>query len=102
EKQITVKVKASIPSTPSPASNPGSFDCKMTNVYGDTVDIALPCAPERQIERVSGWLPNTGPRETLAVAFVVGTIAGYFLARSRLMAKELDIVRSDYAAHGGN
>lgn len=102
EKQITVKVKNNIPSTPSPASNPGSFDCKMTNVYGDTVDIHLPCSPEKRIEQVSGSLPNTGPGETLAVAFLVTAVAGYFFARSRLMAKELNIVRTDYANSGGN
>lgn len=102
EKQITVKVKAVIPSTPSPASNPGSFDCKMTNVYGDTIEVNVPCSPAKVTEITTTSLPNTGPGETLAVAFVVTTIAGYFLARSRLMAKELDIVRTDYATSGGN
>lgn len=103
EKQITVKVKSVIPSTPSPASNPGTFDCKMTNVYGDTVELHLPCSPEKVVEQITTTsLPNTGPGEVLAVAFVVTTIAGYFLARSRLMAKELDIVRTDYATSGGN
>lgn len=102
EKQVTVKVKATIPSTPSPSSNPGSFDCKMTNVYGDVIEVNVPCSPAKTTEQISGSLPNTGPGETLAVAFAVTTIAGYFFARSRLMAKELDIVRSDYAASGGN
>ncbi len=102
EKQITIKVKPVIPSTPSPTSNPGSFDCKMTNVYGDTVEINLPCAPEKTVEQINGSLPNTGPGETLAVAFVVTTVAGYFFARSRLMAKELDFVRAEYATSGGN
>jgi uncharacterized repeat protein (TIGR01451 family) len=102
EKQVTVKVKAVIPETPSPASNPGSFDCKMTNVYGDTIEINVPCSPAKTTEIVSGSLPNTGPGETLAVAFIVTTVAGYFLARSRLMAKELDIVRTEYATSGGN
>lgn len=102
EKQVTVKVKAVIPSTPTPGTNPGSFDCKMTNVYGDTIEINVPCSPAKTAEIVNGSLPNTGPGETLAVAFVVTTIAGYFLARSRLMAKELDVVRTDYATSGGN
>lgn len=102
EKQITVKVKAVIPDTPSPGSNPGSFDCKMTNVYGDTVEVNIPCSPAKTVEQITGTLPNTGPGEILAVAFTVTTVAGYFLARSRLMAKELDIVRTDYATSGGN
>lgn len=102
ERQITVKVKAVIPDTPSPGSNPGSFDCKMTNVFGDTVEVNIPCSPAKTAEQITGTLPNTGPGAILAVAFTVTTVAGYFLARSRLMAKELDIVRTDYATSGGN
>lgn len=102
EKQVTVKVKATIPNTPAPASNPGSFDCKMTNVYGDTIEVNVPCSAVKNVEQTTTALPNTGPGETIAVAFVVATVAGYFLARARLMKKELDIVRTDYANSGGH
>ena len=98
---FTVKVKDPIPQTPTPASNPGSFDMKMTNVYGDTVVINLPPTVVKTAEHVTTTLPNTGPGETLAVGGAVAVIVGYFFARSRLMAKELDLVRSDYATTGG-
>jgi len=102
EQKLTVKIKDPIPNTPVPASNPGSFDCAVTNVYGDTVTIELECGLPKTTEQVTTSLPNTGPGETLAVAFVVTTIAGYFFARSRLMVKELEIVKADYATSGGN
>ncbi len=102
EKQITVRVKDPIPNTPASSSDPSSFDCVMTNVFGDITHVNLPCAPEKEIEQVTTSLPNTGPGETIAAAFVVTTVAGYFFARSRLMAKELDIVRTEYASTGGN
>lgn len=98
-KKIVVKIKSPIPQTPVSASDPGSYDLVMTNVfYGKSINIELPAAPHKQIEIVNNTLPNTGPGETLAVGFALFTIMGYFFARSRQMAEELDIVKEEYAA----
>jgi len=102
EKTLTIRVKSQIPDTPASTSNPGSYDCVMTNVYGNAVDIPVACSVAKTTEQITTTLPNTGPGETLAVAFVVTAIGGYFLARTKLMVKELEIVRSDVAISGGN
>ncbi len=102
EQKLSVQIKDPIPQTPASASNPESFDCTITNVYGNTVNIKLSCSVPKTTEQIAGSLPNTGPGETIAVAFLVTSVAGYFFARSRLMAKELQIVRNDYATSGGN
>lgn len=102
QRQITVMIKDPLPQTPVSSSNPGSFDCVMTNVYSDTVNIKLKCGAAKTTEQVSTALPNTGPGETLAVAFVVTVVGGYFLARTKLMATELDIIKSEYTSGGGN
>lgn len=96
--QFQVKVKDPIPGTPASSSDPGHFDLTMTNVYGNTVNIKLPATVSKTAEAVSTSLPNTGPGTTLTVGFVIVTIAGYFFARSRLLAKELTIVKTDYTA----
>lgn len=102
-KKITVKVKNPIPQTPTSSSDPGSNDLTMTNVYyGTAVNITLPAAPVKQIEVVTQTLPQTGPGTTIAVGFAVTVFASYFFARSRLVAKELDIVRADFATSGGS
>jgi len=100
KKTITVKVKSPIPSTPASSSDPGHFDCKMTNVYGDTVNIKVNCVAIKTIER-TGQLPNTGPGESLVVGFGIALIVGYFFARSKLFATELTIVRNEYGNSGG-
>ena len=100
-KVFKVKVKNPLPSTPRSTSDPGHFDMTMTNVYGDTVTIKLPPPITKQTEIVTQSLPNTGPGETLAVGFGITAIVGYFFARSRLMAKELDVVRKEYTTSGG-
>lgn len=100
-KKITVKIKDKIPETPSPSSNPGSFDLLLTNVYGDAVNIRLPGSVAKIVEQTNTTLPNTGPGTTVMIAVSITMIASYFFARSRLMAKELDMVREEYAAAGG-
>ncbi len=101
-KQITVKVKNPIPQTPISSSNPGTYDCTMTNVFSDTVNVKVKCGVAKTTEQIGTALPNTGPGETLAVSFVVTVVAGYFLARSKLMSKELDLLKVEYTSGGGN
>ncbi len=100
EQRLKVRIKDPIPQTPVSASNPGTFDLTLTNVYGDTVNIDVEGELPKTVEMTTKELPNTGPGETLAVAFVITVGAGYFFARTRLMTKELDIVKSEYAAGG--
>lgn len=101
-KKITVKVKNPIPQTPVSSSDPGSNDLVMTNVYyGSSVNIKLPASPIKTVELTTQTLPETGPGTTVAIGFLVTTVSAYFLARSRLLAKELDIVRTDFSASGG-
>lgn len=96
-KTFKVRVKNPLPQTPSPVGNPGSFNLVMTNVYGNTVEIKLPTTVTKSTEQVAQTLPNTGPGEALAVGALLITVVGYFFARSRLMAKELDIIKVEYS-----
>lgn len=107
--QITVKVKDPIPQTPSPCANETvspcpstqSFDLIMTNVYNNTINITVKPPIAKTIETTATTLPNTGPGETIAISFILTVIVGYFFARSRILVKELDIVRTEYTASGG-
>lgn len=97
ERKITVKVKDPIPQTTVSASNPGTYDLKMTNVYGNAVEIKLPGNVVKTTEQVTTTLPNTGPGTSLMIGFVVTSVIVYFFARARLMATELVIAREEYA-----
>lgn len=102
-KKITVKIKDPIPQTPISASDPGSFDLVMTNVYyGSSVNIKLPPSIIKTTELGVQSLPETGPGTTLTAGFAVTTFAAYLFARSRLLAKELDIVKKDFTSTGGS
>lgn len=102
KKTFVVKIKDEIPQTPVSVSDPGSYDLTMTNVFrGVAINIKLPPGISKTTEQVVTTLPNTGPGTSLAIGFVITTMAAYFFARNRLIGKELDIIRSDFAQTGG-
>lgn len=103
QKRLTIKVKSTIPVTNTPSANPGSFDCVMTNVYNNAVNIKVDCPIVKQVEVVTTTkLADTGPGTSIAIGFGLTVIVGYFFARSRLMTKELDAIRVEYTSSGGS
>lgn len=101
-KVFRVKVKDPIPSTPSPdTTNKSAGDLVMHNKYGNDIEIKLPGTPVKTVELVNSTLPKTGPGASLTIGFITMTIVGYFFARSRLMAKELVLVKDEYVETSG-
>lgn len=96
-KLFRVTLKNPIPATNSPSAVSGTYDCKIANKYGNEVTMNVNCPAVKGIESI----PNTGPGTSLLFGFVLTTIVGYFFARSRLMAKELDFIRAEHAPTGG-
>ena len=85
--KVAVTVKSPIPTTPQ-VQGTGRYDHVMTNVYSNAINISIPESPEVQIQTTAAALPNTGPGTSLAIAAFVFITAGYFFARSRLLASE--------------
>lgn len=100
-KTIHVKVKDVIPTTNRPSNASDDYDCVISNKYGNEVTMTVGCPLIKNIDQVSTKLPNTGPGANLVAGFGITVIAGYFFSRSRLLAKELDIIKADYAGAGG-
>jgi uncharacterized repeat protein (TIGR01451 family) len=99
EKQLIFKVQLlnPIPATNRPSATSGDFDCQIDNTYGNIVSMQVNCPAVKGIET----LPNTGPGTSLFAGIAITTIVGYFFARSRLLTKELAIIRTDFATTGG-
>ncbi len=97
-KKLTIKIKDPIPDSPISSSDPSSFDLTLTNVYkGQTVNILLPQSIVKTTEQITRTIPNTGPGSSLAITFGITMVAGYLFARSRLLTKELGILKTEYA-----
>jgi hypothetical protein len=93
--QVSVKVDDPVPQTPTSTSDPDDFNLVMTNVYGNTINIKVPGSPAKTIETTAAVLPNTGPGTSIFIGAVIVMVAGYFFARSRLLARESAIAIED-------
>ena len=96
-KNFRVTMKKPVPATNTPSNISGSFDCKIANKYGNEIDMNVACPVVKGVES----LPNTGPGASLIFGFIVTMVIGYFFARSRLLARELDLIKSEYSPTGG-
>lgn len=92
-----VKIKDPIPSTNSPSAVSTNYDCKISNEYGTEITMSINCPLVKGLET----LPNTGPGSSLIMMTGITSVIGYFFARSRLLAKEVSLIRRDFIATGG-
>lgn len=96
---FTVQLASSIPSMNTGVSDGSSYDCKMTNTFGNSIEIAVNCPIQKlAVEQVVEELPETGPRENMMFAGIVLAIVTYFYARARQLGKEVRLVRKDLNA----
>lgn len=95
---FSVRMPATIPVTAQGLSDPSSYDCIMTNVFGNEVTIPVVCAPPKVIEKIVTQLPHTGPTENMIFAGVVLAVVTYFYARTRQVNKEIRLIRRDLNA----
>jgi uncharacterized repeat protein (TIGR01451 family) len=86
-----------VPATNRPSATSADFDCEIDNTYGNNVNMSVQCPVVKGVET----LPNTGPGTSLIAGTTITAFVGYFFARSRLLAKEINIIRTDYAMSGG-
>jgi fimbrial isopeptide formation D2 family protein len=94
--RFDVQVKSDVPATPENISNPASFDCVMTNTFGQTTSVTVNCPAAKQIETVVSNLPSTGPTENLLVGGITFAVVVYFYARSRQLGREVRLIRRDF------
>lgn len=97
-KIITVKVNDEIAATSRHESARNSYDCKITNVFGQTVNVNMECPPAKVVETIISELPKTGMATNLLASGAVLAVVTYFYARSRQLKKEVRLIRHDLNA----
>jgi hypothetical protein len=100
-KTIKVKVKDVIPNTNTPSKLSPDYNCSFTNDYGNEVTMNVNCPAAKSVEQAATALPNTGPGTTITIGAIIAAVAGYLFSRSRIMARELLIIRDEYQSSGG-
>lgn len=98
-RMFSVKILDKIPAMPTGADEKTSYDCRINNTFGNNVSIAVACPPEKVVvEEVVKELPHTGPTENMIFAGATLSIVSFFYARTRLMKKEVRLIRRDLNA----
>lgn len=90
---FVIRLLDPIPSTPQGISDESSYDCVMTNTFGNSIDIPVACPLPKIIEQVVTELPQTGPAENILFSSIVLAFTTYFYARTRQTRKEIRLVR---------
>ena len=97
---VRVKVKSPVPATNKPSVGSSDYNCQINNFYGNQISLNVDCPVVKTIAETATSLPKTGPSASMIIGTAVAVLAGYLYARSRIMAKELAIVRRDYISSG--
>ena len=92
---FTIKVLDVIPATAQGQSNQSSFDCLVTNTFGNSTSFRIACPAEKTIEKITTELPKTGPTGNIIFACLALAIAVYFFCRTRQLEKEIRIIRNN-------
>lgn len=95
-RSFVVQMMAQIPTTARGASEPSSFDCIMTNAFGNTVNIPVNCEAAKIVETTVSELPKTGPTENILFAGIIGSVVTFFWARARQLGSEVKLIRKDF------
>lgn len=92
---FVIRLLDSIPLTAQGISNLTSYDCVMTNTFGNSININVTCPTPKLIEKVVTELPKTGPTENMIFAGIILAVTTYFYARTRQLEKEIHLVRKN-------
>lgn len=94
-RSFVISLKDVIPATARGTSEPGSFDCIMTNTFGNSTQIKVDCPTQKAVEAATTELPKTGPGSNLLFGGLLASIVTYFYARSRQLGREIRLIRKD-------
>lgn len=94
-----IRLASSIAATNTGTSDGASYDCTMTNTFGNSININVECPVQKVVvEQLVGELPETGPGENLMFAGALLSVVTYFYLRARQTSKEIRLIRRDINA----
>lgn len=94
-KTFAVRLKPHLAATAQGVSNPTSYDCVMSNTYGNSLYVPVSCPFVKHVERVANTLPTVQGFASLAASMVFLLCVAYFYLRARLLREEVRLIRKD-------
>ncbi|SRR6266702_541046 len=95
-RSFVIQLNNSFVATPQATDNSHSYDCVLTSIYGNTLNISLSCPVGKQVEGTIKQLPETGVGTNATFSLIVIIVVTYLYARSRQMNREMRIIRREF------
>lgn len=95
-RRFSIQLLDSIPATPRGSNNHYSYDCTITNTYGNTLNIPVACPASKLIEDTIKSLPATSLSQNIIFGSSLLIISLYFYIRSRQLNKEVHLLRKEF------
>lgn len=92
---FAIRLKPHLAATAQGTSNPISYDCRMSNTYGNSLYVSVACPPVKHVELVASALPSLSGLTSLAASLVFTLLVAYFYLRARLLREEVRLIRKD-------
>ena len=92
---FVIRLLEIIPATAKGSTNTSSYDCIMTNSFGNSIDINVDCPTQKIIENVAKELPQIGISENMVFAVIILVLTLFFYARTRQLQSEIRLIRRD-------
>ena len=92
---FAIRLLDTIPTTAQDINNTKSYDCIMTNTFGNSIDVRVDCPVIKVVEQIVAGLPSTGTTENIIFASIILATATYLYARTRQLEKEVRLIRKD-------
>ena len=92
---FTIKILDPIPSTAIGSINKNSYDCNISNFYGQTINTKIDCPLIKNVENIINQLPRVNIDTNIIYALILLPIFTYYYLRSSQLEKEIRLIRKD-------
>lgn len=92
---FVVKMNDIIYATAQGVSEPASYDCTITSVFGNAINISVGCPIQKSIEKVTLALPKTSLTVNMLFSGLLLVFSAFFYARAEQIDKEIRIIRKN-------
>ena len=94
---FVVSLPRTIPATARGQSEPSSYDCIMSNTFGDNVQFRVACDSVKSIESIIEQFPTVSVAGNAIFGIALLAVVLYFWARSRQLKREIRLIRHQFS-----
>lgn len=95
-RSFVLQLDDNLPTTPQAIDNTLAYDCKLTTMYGNAINVPIDCPTAKVVEGVIRQLPKASVGINVVFSAILLAVVVYFYARSRQLNREMRAIRKDF------